>query len=1677
MTPAELEAALARRSAEELRRFPPELLARIALLPEWTPGLALLPEDMIQALEDAGLTESRTLLSGERSSWLRSSRRREVGEFLRREHGTLVERELERMLGWTSQVPGLDEWRAVVTVHRADASGLSLLNAVAAAANVGAASRLVATAQLLGEVLGGPLEGSARRARRRVDRAMREAEDARFLRHYRNRAEFESAVETLLSPGAPRWALHLLGAGGAGKTMLVRYLAGGRFAAERGLPEIPVARVDFDHLDPRYPEARPGEVLLALAGELLGFGVTREVEGRYRRFLDAAGELHEESSRGVRLTGRERPLIEGMAAAFASFVESLGAPYVLLVLDTCEELAKLHPPGSPAPAIETTWNLLEQVHRRAPSVRALLAGRRRLVPPPDGTPYAGPELSRKDFVAVHLISGFTPEEAEEYLAFREVPEPLVPAVLARASAGDRVNPFDLSAYAEWALSDPTLDPAELLAAPGDPYVERRLIGRLGDQGVNRALAVAAELGRFDLPLVRPALTRLNLDPEAVFLGLAAQEWMRVAGLDETGRPEILEIEDHLRDRVRRVASARFPVNTRRLGQDAADVIDAAPSLTEVSAATVIAAVRLSADPGASWQLLEERVARENAWAWAGQVAARVAAEAPGTILGAVFATQAAARIHTGGGGVAGLWSQVEAHAHRHPDPRAARILADRAFLGLAACGHQVGLGERLPEIAGRGEAPSGSIVAALDGYLTWGAWEELRDEDVAAASGEGTFAEGLGPITHFAMTPRGDRLAAAHGSRLLTSWHVVDGLSAQWRGAYPRGIDAVALSPAGDSPVVAMDRTLALDGVSPTVTTPSRITCLAAAPDAPWVAAGHQNGEVSAWNLDGSRHTWGGSDRRALPGNRSPIADLCVAPGNTWLASVAKDGRVRVWNMDGTLRTILSALRVGPEHAVRVHASPDGTCILTAGRDGLLRLFLADGTQIGVADRPVVPYGVADPGPHRLTATAGARIVRWDGERVGSVMAAPTAAGVVAPDGTWFSGTGDGGARTWTPDRRLLAATLGQRALLAWQRGDLELARGLSEEAVRAYPDDSGDGIGKWTDWRPPPGLASRLLLLRDVLSEEPEVRRWSDLPPEAITDIDTERLHAWRVAAGNGERPPEPEVLDLLTRRDAYSASRRPATWLHHVTPSLVEAVAEAWRIRGEPERAAALLRDRIEEAVATGDDPDTVERCQIALIRLARRMRSLDLFPETTALARSGTPLVQAEAWITLALCTGEQPSSPAQAGSWYGWWQAQDRHSLAGGWPPAPRLAAEPGIPWSIAGRAVEEYAAAHDPDLVIAPPGHPRPVLPGRGNRARALVADAEILAMRDPEEAIPRLAQAAGLFRELGSPVEACQSELIALLAARRLSPTGPPPAETHVADQDVERLPSAWRYRHRMLRFHPGEEVILGDGDPVELRFGAPLIRPAEERNTFARVGRVERLVARVCPVTVSVSSDARYHRVTEYRPHLLVRWGPGWRLPLGGVLRLRVSADLDSAPWELEMWDHGSMAFRDVPGLLPGGRPETVPAEEDPHSPLVHLQGTAVQTSAGVRLRLTGETALTAPHRFSPRYRSLVVLQPEVVDSGPRELSQAERGRFTGLARDFAAQKAEAVLVLPLLPDAVSDAVRRVIAGCRTRPKDLLRLQRTIRGLIFEAGGDRAAAADVILFLRTKKDEYVAPH
>ncbi|MEU1729823.1 hypothetical protein [Streptosporangium sp. NPDC020145] len=1565
MNPADLGAELERHAAawraEQFGRFDPARLARLALLPEWTTELAvrlsLAPEEELSGflddLDDLGLVESRTLPTGREAFWVRASRRPELGSHLRQAHGRLLDEVTGELLQLTYRVAELGDWRRAATVYRGDRSGATLMADVSGLVESGAvseAAQLVATARMLGEVLGEPLAGAARRARRRVDRAAREAEDARFLRHYLPRAGIEAALADLLGDDPPYWALHLLGAGGTGKTMVVRHLASGRYARDRGPAPVPVARVDFDHLDPRYPQDRPGEILLALGEELLGFGIGRDAENAHRRFVDSVTGLHEELARGRRLSGRAAPMLDHMVRAFARFVGELPVP-VVLVLDTCEELAKLYPPGAPAPAIDMTFGLLERLRERAPSIRVLLAGRRWLATPYDATgetgetgTSAGPLLRPRPYLRVVRTHGFTRAEADDYLAAREVPPPLRSAVLTRSANGDVFNPFDLAAYTEWALSEPGLDPLRLRDAEGDPYVEHRIIGRLADQGVTRALAVAAELGRFDRAQVRPALLRLGLDPDAVFDGLAAQEWARVTETGRDGRPRVVELDEQVRIRLRRVTAAdpgRFPLRRDLLGRDAAAVADTAPVLSEVSAATVLAAVRLlpAGEAADFWRRVENRAATQEAWPWAEQVTVRAAAEEapragePGpSILAAILATQAAARTHTGTGGTGELWRRVAEHAPGHPDPAQAVVLADRALLGLAASGADVPLGDVLPGVVARRAAPEGSFVAALDGWMRHGDWSVLRDADLRR------IGEGL------------DR--AEEGRP-----------------------DAAART-----------------GIAAAVTAQRALLAL------------HHGDRETAGRL--AAHAFAA----ALPAVRRPLPD--APEGNATALSLAL-------------------------------------------------------------------VAAASPGD--------------------------------APAPAWAD---------WRVPRRLDA-----RCLLVWRL----VTAGLEEHDDLQTP---------WHAFSAP------------------------------IDDIDVERLLSWRVRVHNGRRPLDPHVLESLTVLDAYSPARRASVWQHHRVRPLVAEVAEAWLTLGEPARAAELLRGRVEAAVAAGDDPDTVEQCQLALIRACRRVRSLALCPELASLAASGTPLVRAEAWMTLTLVTGTRPASPEEAGSWYGWWQCQDRRSLAGGRPWGPPSTAEPGIPWELTLAAREEYAG--NPETpAVRPPVPP----PGPGGEGRRLLEKAETLALRSPDLAGPMLDEAAALLDRAYDRRGALQARILALLARVRVGDPRerPPVAVLDALPLGEVDLPpgSGWPERIAYLRglledpaatgsdlpelaldlaasapLSPGASsafAVGGFGGAVRgvavvallaLAFAAGLLPVAdrlpsvlrllsalvpftaavvlvlpsgwERRVPVGTIGLLDRLIPRMLVVTVMGVGHRRAvirvvgrRSLRNRRPDWAdVAWsGPPdrgefamWKFQrpyfadrLRSLVRLELPSSLDDEPWESRLPPHAQV-FRGA--AAPPAQPPVPERNADGQVvrrtsfSLLHVVGTAVTTAAGPRIRLNGDlqgrrSELLGPMSMEAGTRTLVALQADPVDGPPAPLAE-QRGRFAAMARELLAMGTRAVLVVPPLPDTVADQAVSLVRsrasghGASLLPRHLLRLQRDLRALVGKAGGEREAVCDVLLFLPT---------
>ena len=314
-----------------LARFSSETLLWLAAVPEWPvplaqecrfpTGDAASLADLVQQLVGAGLAEQRESIeeSGEliTAFWLSPSRRPEVGGYLRQTLTSVdlsvVIREISGALNAastsTQRWAQVEPWLHMYQVGQ-DPSGARLNHAVDGLIRDGRtqhALQLVAAAQAVGDVVGEPLVSAARRATWRLDRAYRQAMDVRMLADYLPRQELEDVLEQLLDGRLP--VLHLLGQGGVGKTMVVRSLASGEFARRQGRAEFPVARIDFDYLDPRYPETRPVELLLALAAELAGYSSSRTQLHSLRRFEDAAAALHES------LAGSGAGTVSGTASA------------------------------------------------------------------------------------------------------------------------------------------------------------------------------------------------------------------------------------------------------------------------------------------------------------------------------------------------------------------------------------------------------------------------------------------------------------------------------------------------------------------------------------------------------------------------------------------------------------------------------------------------------------------------------------------------------------------------------------------------------------------------------------------------------------------------------------------------------------------------------------------------------------------------------------------------------------------------------------------------------------------------------------------------------------------------------------------------------------------------------------------------------------------------------------------------------------------------------------------------------------------------------------------------------------------------------------------------------------------------------------------------------------------
>lgn len=596
--------------------------------------------------------------------------------------------------GTAGALPGaLLDWAELLTQRAPEQALVDRVRAAVEADELGRAQQLVSAGETLAPLLSGTAELALDRARRLMSLGARRRNDRRALIHYMDRPELSAAVAALRHADTEQWALHLRGVGGVGKTMLIRDLASGHYATEGKIAPFPVARADFDHISADYPVRKPVQLLVVLSDELAlhAAGVTQADQALYS-FRAAATSAHEmlSSSREDDGPVLDNPLVLRAVDAFAQVLESLSG--VLLVLDTCEELAKADAGNPDAPAVTATFDIIERLQAHAPSMRLLLAGRR---PLPD-----------RHYLAVTDVDGFTVDEATTYLtefSSRPLSSELVTAMIRQSAAVDaeipkpgtmpgRVSPFDLALYLSWAEEDPHLSKERVLAG-SDAYVEGRILERLRDPLVRSALPALAMIGRSRVETLASFTTGVTQAATTLGTRLAEQEWIDASG----DPPRYVTPKPVLGQRLRRYfgapgRAAQYRAVTTRLAEWLTWRIEEAP-LAEIEVDELLAALRLAApvDAARLWDSIADRATEPPGhWGWMLNVTRRVIGESDDeqwptadATRATVLASHIAARRRASPTYSPDKdWADVRASADRHPDRIAASTLRARAALGL-----------------------------------------------------------------------------------------------------------------------------------------------------------------------------------------------------------------------------------------------------------------------------------------------------------------------------------------------------------------------------------------------------------------------------------------------------------------------------------------------------------------------------------------------------------------------------------------------------------------------------------------------------------------------------------------------------------------------------------------------------------------------------------------------------------------------------------------------------------------------------------------------------------------------------------------------------------------------------------------------------------------------------------
>lgn len=601
--------------------------------------------------------------------------------------------------------------------------------ALLSSGKAGEALRWIEAGRRVERHVGPKLSAAIEWSGRQLELAHRREDDERHLTRFYLRPTLLSAFTDLVSDGDDEhWALHLAGAGGVGKTMLVRYISA-RWNADRGCS---TARVDFDYLNPGFPSREPGLLLTELAKDLRLNDQTGAAQSLFDDLDEQAGVLHERWKASVLAAQSADEALKDttyvqILERFAEAAALLPQPVVLL-LDTCEELAKAQADGTVPDSVRMTFATLEGLHQRMRELgivfRVVFIGRRPLAR--EGADWTCPktQLATRPYLRLTEVRGFSGEEADKFLGQEEVPPDLIGpireycrergggSVFVRRSgtAGaeddeERFRPFDLARLAEWVRADPDEFTADMIRSYADGYVEARIVERITHPGLHRLMPVIALLGRLDEPTLRQASAAVDMpgkDFQVALEELRQQEWINVqqSGFFEVDRGLLPRLRAYYNSETKRAEINVFisPLvgYLQRLTQEA--------DFGRLDPAHFDAVLRLlehrPRQAARWWQAVEERFARTGHWDWARSLTSRLLSEdgavaranpadlgerPESRLRAAILATHAAAVIHLDAVPAVGwAWQEVAAKAATHPTREGRWSLTVRSAAGQVA---------------------------------------------------------------------------------------------------------------------------------------------------------------------------------------------------------------------------------------------------------------------------------------------------------------------------------------------------------------------------------------------------------------------------------------------------------------------------------------------------------------------------------------------------------------------------------------------------------------------------------------------------------------------------------------------------------------------------------------------------------------------------------------------------------------------------------------------------------------------------------------------------------------------------------------------------------------------------------------------------------------------------------